>query len=170
MTVQRTTEKDVAGILCLFDEARKTIAALGIDQWQNGYPNREAVEEDISNSFSYCIYKDGELGGTFALIENGEPTYEEIFDGHWLSGDNNKNYLALHRVAVAVSMRGTGIAPEIIRFSVERAKLLGRDSVRIDTHKGNVVMRRMLEKNGFKECGTIYLSWGAPRVAYEKLV
>ena len=170
MTVQKTTEKDIEPVLALFDEARKTIAALGIDQWQNGYPNREAVLEDMANSGSYCIVDENGLCGTFAIIENGEPTYDIIIDGHWLSGDESNNYIALHRVAVSVQMRGKGVATEIVRFAVDCAKRLGRASVRIDTHKGNVVMRRMLEKNGFSLCGTIFLASGAPRVAYERLV
>jgi hypothetical protein len=31
-------------------------------------------------------------------------------------------------------------------------------------------MRRMLEKNGFVHCGTIYLENGDERVAYEKMI
>ena len=42
--------------------------------------------------------------------------------------------------------------------------------VRVDTHEGNIPMRKMLEKNGFEYCGTIHLLDGQPRVAYEKLV
>ena len=170
MTVKKTTEEDIASVVAIYDEARKTIAAFGIDQWQNGYPNRESVEEDIALSRSYCIVEDGCVVGTFALIQDGEPTYDKIYDGHWLTGDESQNYLALHRVAVSVSMRGKGASTELVRFSVESAKRLGRASVRVDTHKGNVVMRRMLEKNGFVPCGTIYLQSGAPRVAYEKLI
>ena len=170
MTVRKTKEKDIASVVSIYDEARKTIAALGIDQWQSGYPNRESVTADISVSESYCVVDGKEIVGTFALIENGEPTYDEIFEGHWLSGDGCRDYLALHRVAVAVKMRGKGASSEIVRFAVESAKRLGRRSVRIDTHRGNVVMRRMLEKNGFTPCGTIYLLSGAPRVAYERLV
>jgi hypothetical protein len=40
--------------------------------------------------------------------------------------------------------------------------------LRIATHEGNVVMRRMLEKHGFELCGVIYLENGDPRVAYER--
>ena len=54
-------------------------------------------------------------------------------------------------------------------YACDTARDLGMDSVRIDTHEGNVVMRRMLEKNGFVHCGTIYLMNGDARVAYEKL-
>ena len=39
--------------------------------------------------------------------------------------------------------------------------------IRIDTHADNVIMRHLLCKNGFSEVGTILLSNGSPRVAYQ---
>jgi len=33
---------------------------------------------------------------------------------------------------------------------------------------GNVVMRRMVEKHGFRECGIIYLANGDERIAFQK--
>ena len=152
----------------IFDEARATIAALGIDQWQNGYPNREVISEDIKKAQSHCVSVDGEICGTFALIVDGEPTYNEIFDGKWLTGNGNDNYFAIHRVAISVKCRGKGISTAIINHCAEEAKKAHKKSLRIDTHKGNIVMRKMLEKHGFIHCGTIYLDSGDARVAYEK--
>jgi RimJ/RimL family protein N-acetyltransferase len=100
------------------------------------------------------------------MMEN-EPTYNEIFEGEWLG---NEDYIAIHRVAISVKNRGSGISTAIINYASDYAKSLGRASLRIDTHSGNKVMRRMLEKNGFIHCGTIYLENGDPRVAYEKVL
>ena len=113
MNIRKSTSCDAESLLALFDEARKTIAALGINQWQNGYPNREVVDEDIEKSRSYIVEHDGKVAGSFALIDDGEPTYDKIYDGEWLTGDTD-SYIAIHRVAVAVCMRGTGVASEII--------------------------------------------------------
>ena len=168
MEIRMTKKEDIDAIMPIFDEARATIAALGIDQWQNGYPSREVIEKDFSKAQSYCVIKDGEIAGTFALIDDGEPTYDEIFDGKWLTGDEKDHYFAIHRVAISVKSRGSGISTQIIDFCAEKAREDGKISLRIDTHRGNVVMRRMLEKNGFVYCGVIYLSDGDERVAYEK--
>ena len=168
MQIRKTTTNDTDALLSLFDEARATIAALGIDQWQNGYPSREVVDEDIALARSYVIEEDGAICGTFVLVEDGEPTYDRIFDGAWKTGEHSHDYVAIHRVAVAVSMRGRGVSTKIINFADARRKELGRSSLRIDTHEGNVVMRRMLQKHGFELCGVIYLENGDPRVAYER--
>ena len=168
MEIRRTKKEDIAEIMPIFDEARATIAMLGIDQWQNGYPSREIIEKDLEKSQSYCIIVDDEIVGTFALIDDGEPTYDKIFDGNWMTGDEKDHYFAIHRVAISVKSRGSGISTQIIDFCAKKARENGKISLRIDTHRGNVVMRKMLEKNGFAYCGVIYLSDGDERVAYEK--
>ena len=168
MNIRNSTPTDLDALLALFDEARGTIAALGIDQWQDGYPSREVVLGDIQKKQSYCVEIDGRVCATFALIDDGEPTYDRILDGAWLTGDGKDHYLAIHRVAIAVAMRGQGIAPALLAYAADFAVQHQMISLRIDTHRGNVVMRRMLDKNGFTYCGVIYLADGAERVAYEK--
>lgn len=170
MTIRKATACDIDDIMPIFEEARRTIAMLGIDQWQNGYPNREVVSEDVKLNRSYVLVKDGAITGTFALIEDGEPLYDKIENGHWISGDDNRSYNAVHRVAIAVSSRGSGAASEMLGFVFDMTKMSKKSSVRIDTHEGNRVMRRMLEKNGFTPCGTIHLENGDPRIAYERFV
>lgn len=176
MKIRKTKIRDFDAIMPIFDEARGTIAALGIDQWQNGYPSREVIERDIELSQSHVVTDggvctasgrlDGEIVATFALIFDGEPTYDKIYDGEWLTGGSD-SYIAIHRVAISVARRGSGIAGAIIAYAADAARSLGRKSLRIDTHRGNIVMRKMLEKQGFSHCGTIYLENGDERVAYE---
>ena len=169
MEIRKATSLDVDTMMEIFDEARSTIALLGIDQWQNGYPSRDVISEDISIYRSYVVCEEGgNVCGTFVLVEDGEPTYDKIYGGHWLTGDNSKSYLAIHRVAIAVRMRGKGVSTAIIDHAYGVARSLSMRSLRIDTHEGNVVMRRMLEKHGFELCGVIHLSNGDARVAYEK--
>ena len=168
--IRKTEMRDLEALMPIFDEARATIASLGIDQWQNGYPNRTVILADIERSQSHCIVVDGEICGAFALIRDSEPTYNEIFDGEWLTGDGREHYFAIHRVAISVKCRGKGISTAIISYCAEEAKKVNKTSLRIDTHRGNVVMRKMLEKHGFVHCGTIYLESGDERVAYEKMI
>jgi GNAT superfamily N-acetyltransferase len=167
---RKSTKADIASLMPIFDEARGTIAALGINQWQNGYPSEEVIFADIEKDQSYLCELDGKVRGTFAMLENGEPTYDKIYDGHWQTGDDSRDYIAIHRVAISVSSRGSGLSGKIIGYAADFAKEKGRKSLRIDTHRGNVVMRRMLEKNGFVYCGIIYLESGDERVAYERIV
>ena len=177
-SIRKTAKEDILGVMAVLDEARATIATLGIDQWQDGYPQKEVIEKDISIGASHCIEdtESGEIISTFALFLDGDPLYDNIFDGEWKTGSSPSSllddvvYVALHRVAISVKARGSGLSGAIINFATDAAKKAGKRSVRIDTHEGNVVMRKMLEKHGFVHCGTIYLEDGAARVAYEKLI
>ena len=169
MIIRKTTAADTTALDALFAEARATIAALGIDQWQNGYPSPDVIAQDLSLDRSYVIEIDGEIVGTFVLVTDGEPDYDHIFDGAWRTGDG-RDYVAIHRVAISVARRGSGLSSAIINYAAEVARDLGRASLRIDTHKGNVVMRKMLERHGFVHCGSIYLQGADHRVAYEKII
>ncbi|MBQ7922018.1 MAG: GNAT family N-acetyltransferase [Clostridia bacterium] len=168
MQFRKAEPADVPVLLDIYEEGRRSIRTFGIDQWQNGYPAESDVREDIARNRLWLICKDdGQIGGVFAFIDDGEPTYDRIYDGAWLT-DDTQAYAAVHRVAVSLSARGTGAAGRMMEKAVEMAAELGRTSVRIDTHEGNRAMRGMLEKNGFTYCGIIYLQNGDPRVAYEK--
>ena len=167
MEIRSTKPDEIDALMDLFAEARATIASLGIAQWQNGYPDRETVMRDIESGVSRVVVLAGEIIGTLACIGTGEPTYDVIEDGEWLTG-KGRSYLAVHRVAVAVKHRGSGVSRAMMAYALELARASGLASVRIDTHEGNRVMRRMLEKNGFTPCGIIHLENGDRRVAYEK--
>ena len=169
MLIRKSDNSDIKFLMPIFEEARRTIAALGIDQWQNGYPSEDVILDDIEKAQSYLCEIDGKVCGTFAMLENGEPTYDKIYDGEWLTGDSGE-YIAIHRVAISVISRGSGLSGKMIGYAADFAVEKGRKSLRIDTHRGNVVMRRMLEKNGFVYCGIIYLANGDERVAYEKII
>ena len=176
--IRQAMAGDIDAVMEIIAEARGTIAALGIDQWQDGYPQREIIEKDVSEGVSYCIEntENGEILATFGVFEAGDPLYDKIFDGAWRTGDSlsvlkdGVSYTAIHRVAISVKSRGQGLSTAMIDFVANKAKSIGKKSLRIDTHEGNVVMRRMLEKHSFVHCGTIYLENNEARVAYEKLL
>ena len=167
MTIRLAEKRDIDRIMQIIGDARESIGRLGIDQWQYGYPTRDIVKEDIMLERSFVVLENDEICATFALMFHGEPTYKKIYCGAWLS---DGEYLALHRIAINSAFRGKGIAEKIVMFLCEFANKNGYSSIRVDTHQGNLPMRRMLEKNGFEYCGTIRLLDGQERVAYEKLV
>ena len=167
MIIRFAEKKDIDRIMQIIADARESIGRLGIDQWQYGYPTRDIVKEDIMLERSFVVIENDEICATFALMLHGEPTYKKIYCGAWIS---DGEYLALHRIAIESSYKGKGIAEQIVKFICNFADERGYLSVRVDTHQGNIPMRKMLEKNGFEYCGTIHLLDGQERVAYERTV
>lgn len=172
MTIRKTKTADLPAVMPIFAEARASIAALGINQWQDGYPAQTDIEADIANGESWVVVQDGEIVGAFALIFGGEPTYDVIENGRWLTDSTaaEKKYAAIHRIAISMAKRGSGISTAVVKFALTLAAVYRRESVRVDTHYGNVIMRRMLEKHGFTECGKIHLANGHERVGYEQKI
>lgn len=168
MTFRKAEKKDIDAVMVIVGDARARIGRLGIDQWQYGYPSRDILIEDERRERLYVGVEDGEILAIFTLLVGGEPTYDTIYEGEWLTKDSK--YAAIHRIAVAGSALGRGYAGAALDFAAQEARAVGLQSIRIDTHEGNVPMRRLLVKNGYTECGSIYLKDGQKRRAYEKKI
>jgi RimJ/RimL family protein N-acetyltransferase len=59
-----------------------------------------------------------------------------------------------------------GIGGAVLEWAVNKC-----GNVRIDTHKNNATMRRVLEKNGWTYCGTILIDSASDRerMAFQKM-
>lgn len=177
MQFRLTRASDVDRIMDILADGRQALAALGIDQWQGGYPHREAIEADCSRGESYVVADDdGTVVATAMVGFAGERDYDLIDRGSWLTGTRSDDacYGVVHRVAVSAACKGRGAASLLLECAEDLTRDRGCESVRIDTHPGNLPMRRLLQKRGYTECGTIYIAHaegGTPeRIAYEKLV
>ena len=43
MKFRKTTIEDIKSIMQIIDEAKEYFRKMGIDQWQNGYPNSDVI-------------------------------------------------------------------------------------------------------------------------------
>ena len=161
MIIRNSRKEDLDDIMNIYQSARRFMRDNGNEtQWWDGYPPRELIESDIENGVGYVAEDNGEVVAAFAFYQNySDPTYLNIYNGQWL---NNEPYSVIHRIAVKYN--GRSIAGECIKYCAERS-----ENLKIDTHKDNIPMQRLLEKCGFKYCGIIYISTGAERIAYQKI-
>ena len=154
-------------ILRLVSEAQAFMRTLNIDQWQDGYPQAEVLREDIALGQLYVCDDERGVGAMAALSLLPEPIYDDI-EGEWRTPGP---YLTVHRMALDDAHRGAGWADRLLEKAVQLAAEHGCVSVRADTHRGNLAMRRFLEKRGFQYCGWVRyeVEAGDPmRVAYER--
>lgn len=174
MEFRKTTVSDIARVAEIFDGARETMHAAGIDQWTDGYPAVSDIQADIDAGVSYVLCdEDGRIVATCAVLLDGEVTYTEIEGGAWLtdsSDDEHTTYVAVHRVATDKTCRGRGLASRLLTEAAVIGRRAGKSSLRIDTHRDNKPMQGMLARNGLTRCGEITLLSGAKRNAYEKMI
>lgn len=169
MRIRKSTLADVARILEIINDAKSLLASLKIDQWQNGYPNAEQVENDIKNGESFVIVNDeNTMIATTMFTTKPEPTYKKVIDGNWII-DESLPYGVIHRLAVGASFRGLGIAKFVFNEMHKKLKQQNIRSLKIDTHEENLGMQTLIKKMGYQYCGIIYTSYGAKRLAFEKV-
>ncbi|MGL5633965.1 MAG: GNAT family N-acetyltransferase [Sarcina sp.] len=168
MKFRKATIKDIMRIMNIIDEAKKSLKNNNVDQWQNGYPNEETIEQDIKNQESYVMTDmDDEVLGTAMISFRGEPTYIDITQGKWLT---NEAFCVIHRIAIKENLKGRNLARDMFNFIAELCNEKEIRSIKIDTHNDNKSMIKCLDKSGFVYCGIIYVCDGSQRVAFEKVL
>lgn len=167
MKFRKAVFTDLENIMSIIKDGQDYLKKQGINQWQNNYPNREVIENDIANGYSYLVEEGSNLVATVAISFDGEITYNKIHDGQWLS---SSDYCVIHRMAIHKEKRGS----QVSSFMMKSIELLCIEknimSIKVDTHRKNTPMQQYLKKNHFKYCGLIYLSDGDERLAYEKIL
>jgi len=170
--IRSATFSDLPQITELFDISRKTMSEQGIDQWQDGYPFREDIENDIVNNRAYVLYSDDTLVGYFAYTTGKEDVYENMTEGSFRE-EKQYRYSSVHRVAITPERRGHGYGTLIFDYAVKLAHIDHALSLRCDTHEDNRPMRALLSKCGFQYCGVVYYMRGEKkdrRIAFDLLI
>ena len=159
MTIRQAQHTDIEQMLRIFAHAREFMASYGNDnQWGSNYPSRELILGDIESGNAFVVEDDrGEVCATFCHILGDDATYQHI-EGEWLNGNP---YGTIHRIASDGSQRG--VFREVLRWALQRCP-----NLRIDTHKNNLPMLHLIEREGFTHCGVIYCHNGTPREAFQK--
>lgn len=154
---------DINAIMTIVGQAQQALAELGIDQWQDGYPSRQAILDDIACNVGYVAVEDNTVIGYAAIVLTGEETYKQIYANEW---HTSNDYVVVHRLCVNSSVRRSGIAIRLMQHAASLAREHSFSAFRIDTHRGNIRMLAMLQKLGFKPTGIIHYDSGE-RVAYD---
>lgn len=159
--VRQSTIEDIDIIMSLLDSGREIMRKSGnCLQWQNGYPSKEIILQDINNQGSYLLYDNTEPIACFTLLHSPEPTYQNI-KGSWLD-ENLLPYYVIHRMGKRVGKKN--VWQSVLQFALTKTNHL-----KVDTHKDNIIMQSLLNKTGFVYCGIIYLANKEERLAYELL-
>lgn len=143
--------------MALYAHARQFMAANGNpSQWGDVHPPEELLRADIAEGCSYVAEDESGIQATFVFKPGPDPTYSYI-EGAW---HYDRPYSVIHRVA---SYGGRGAASQCIAWCAVRC-----DHLRIDTHRDNAPMQRVIAKNGFEYCGVIYVADGSARLAFDR--
>ncbi|MNM16482.1 Acetyltransferase YpeA [compost metagenome] len=123
---------DLERIMALIAECVRVMQEGGSDQWNESYPNREVIAEDIEQGTLYVFEDDGTPAGIIVLDENEAEEYLSI---DWVQKEGR--HLVMHRLAVHPEIQGKGIARRLLAFAEDQAAREGYSSIRMDTYAKN---------------------------------
>lgn len=167
MKVRKAIIKDLDVIMMIIEEAKAFLKEQGIDQWQNGTPNNEIILDDIKKEQGYVFEENQEILAYMALCYGEDESYHAVYDGEWQCP--NAIYGTIHRTAISSNYRGKGIARRLFQAAEDMCVNESMESIRIDTHPNNELMKHLIIRESYQPCGYILLQQdGTKRLVYEK--
>lgn len=167
MELRLAREDDREIILEIYEDGSKKLKSLGLDQWQGqDKPNLDNFKDLIDNKNIFVLEDQGQVVST-VIIYDFDIDYENNLDGTWQSP---KPYVALHRIGTLERERKKGYGRKVIELAEAYARENSFKSVRIDTHRGNKDMQRLLSSLSYKYVGIVYLGGKNERLAFEKVL
>jgi len=137
------------------------MAASGIHQWNDAYPNRAAFLKDLEREELY-VYQNGEnIIGSITITSIQDEEYRTV---KWLTPAGKNRYI--HRLAVHPDHQGKGYAQKLMAFAESLARASGAISIRLDTFSQNQRNQDFYEKRGYTRLGPVYFPKQSPHPFY----
>lgn len=136
----------------LYSEAIENMEKQNIHQWDEIYPDKEILRQDILKNQMYIGEKDNNIAVCFVL---NEECYEEYKNGNWICP--KARFCIIHRLCVNPLFQNKGIARESMEYIENLCKSSGYDSIRLDCFTENPYSKKLYDKAGYTITG--YADW-----------
>ncbi|VXC24566.1 GNAT family N-acetyltransferase [Flavobacterium sp. 9AF] len=156
---------DLSEIWVILQKAIQRRKEDGSNQWQDGYPNPDVIQNDIEKEIGFVLTDNQKIIGYTAVLINDEPEYAKIV-GKWVT---DEDFVVFHRVAIAEDYLGKGLAKLMIIYIEKYALENNIYSVKADTNFDNHAMMSIFDRLDYIYCGEVYFR-GSARRAYEKVL
>ena len=149
--IQIATSSELDEIKKLTETCAVGMQKKGIFQWNEFYPSREKLREDIKKQELYVYKEDGKILGIIVLTAHMD---EEYIPVEWLTPSGNNLYI--HRLATHPAVWGKGYGRKLMDFAEDFAREEQYISVRLDTFSQNLRNQNFYEMRGYQRLGNIY--------------
>lgn len=157
--------QDLPGILELFHQVRNHLRSRGLNQWPEHYPDPKEILESIVAESVWLFMGQNSLIGSFTLDEKQDPSYESI--GWKYQAPRS---FVLHKIAINPKYQSQGFGKLLTQKSIDLAREMGGDQLRLDTWSLNPASIALYEKLGFERAEGFCYFHGhkAPFICFEK--
>ena len=149
LTFRAGTEADLDRIFRLFSDAIAEMNRLSIPQWDELYPDREILREDISKNQLFLGMEGEDIASVYVLNSDCDEEYE---NGAWQYP--NASFCVIHRLCVNPKFQNRGIGNLTMRHIEGRAHKEGFETVRLDAFTLNPFALKMYDRLGYSIVGT----------------
>jgi len=158
------TRDDFDEIVALFAAAIKHMDTLGIPQWDEIYPSREVLFDDLARGELYVGLLGGAIACAFTLSPRCDPEYAY---GDWQYPD--LRFSVIHRLCVHPAFQNRRVAQRAMRFIESTFLCSGIQAVRLDAFSLNPYALRLYERLGYRKTGEVTFRKGVFYLYEKKL-
>ncbi len=155
MRFRKAVPSDLEEIVAVFGRAVKTMEENHIFQWDEQYPDRGILQEDILAKQMYVGEQEKRICSVFVLNRECDPEYET---GRWKR--DTKDYLVLHRLCVDPLCQNQGLGKVTVEYAEKEAEKMGCREIRLDVFSCNPFALRLYQKSGYIKTGEVYFRKG----------
>ncbi len=137
-------------IFTMYTKAIQEMNDNKIYQWDELYPMREDLEEDIKRNELMAVFKENEIVAAYVVNQESDEQYE---NGTWKY--IGEKYRVLHRLCVNPVFQNQGIARKVVSHMEEEQKQQGIKSIRLDVFTENPYAVKLYKSLGYKITGSV---------------
>lgn len=142
---------DLDTIFRLYEEAKTYLQKSGIYQWNDSYPKRQFVCEDIETSSLYVLKNNSNIVGAISFNKIQEDAYKSV---PWKF--NDKKVLVVHRLVIHPTYHGFGYGQKLMNFAEGFAIDNNYTSIRLDCYSQNMRAVKFYENREYTSRGEVY--------------
>lgn len=148
--VRKATKREVVRLMEIVRAASASMSAMGIDQWDDVYPNADVLKRDIAEGNLYVIEENRIVEGMVVLNEFQDKEYVDVC---WKYTAGKQ--LVVHRLCVHPDFQGMGVAKRLMVFAEDHARKNGYASIRLDSFTQNPTSEGLYTKLGYRKAGNV---------------
>lgn len=149
--IKKASLKDLNEIKKLTEACAEALQQQNIFQWNENYPSREKLENDIKREELFIYEYKNRINAIIVLTPKMDEVYRNI---RWLTETGNNLYV--HRLATHPDFWGQGYARKMMDFAEDFAKTENFTSMRLDTFSQNKRNQKFYEARGYQRLGDVY--------------
>jgi N-acetylglutamate synthase-like GNAT family acetyltransferase len=152
MIIRKAKISDLNKIIKMYSSCVKKMISVGIDQWDETYPDLKTIKDDINSRTYYIASKNNIIVGGVNIDKIQDRTYLKI---DW--EDKHNKFLVVHRLAVDGKCWKNKIGKKLMLFAEKKVLEKKLNSIRLDTYSNNPQAILFYELLGYKKLGSINL-------------